>query len=74
MAIARPRAIEDWGGASMKEPSVKDMERELGLDRVKPMIATESDQKDLEEKNNPFGAWYEEELRALYKKQKAAKK
>lgn len=74
MAVARPHMIEEWGVAAMKEPSIKEMERELGLHRAKPLTATESDQQDLAEKNNPFGAWYEEELRALYKKLKAAQK
>lgn len=71
MAIAKPQLIEEWGEAAVKKLSVKEIERELGLDRIKPLPATESDQRELQGKPNPFDDWYEEELRALYEKIKS---
>lgn len=47
---------------------VEKMEKVLGLEKIKPITLTPSDLKQLEAKNDPFREWYEEELRALYKK------
>jgi hypothetical protein len=45
------------------------MERDLGLDKVRPIALSPSMQKDLEGKGDPFKDMYEEELRGWYKGQ-----
>ncbi len=72
MAIAKTRPIGEWGDLGMRVPSVKEMERALGLDRAKSVSATDSDNDG--ESDSSFAEWYEEELRALYKKLKASSK
>jgi hypothetical protein len=54
------------GGFDMPEKSVSDIERELKLDKCRPVILSPSDTEDREEKGDVFKDWYEDELRKLY--------
>jgi hypothetical protein len=53
-----------------KELSVEEIEKELGFDKVRPIYASPSDEKDMLEKGDCFKDWYEEELKAYYDRQK----
>ncbi len=53
---------------SSSSVSVQDMKRALGIDKIRPIPASPSTEKDLEEKGDPFKDWYEEELREAYTK------
>jgi len=48
--------------------SVLEMEKELGVQDVEPIILTNSDSRDRIEKNEDFSKWYNEELRELFYK------
>ena len=48
------------------ELSVEKMERAFNFHKVKPIIPSVSDEKDMIEKGDCFKDWYEEELRELY--------
>ena len=54
------------GGFDMPEKSTSSIERELGLDKCRPVILSPSDARDREEKEDVFKEWYEEELHKLY--------
>ncbi len=51
--------------------SIEEIEKRLGIDKskIRPILASPSDVKDLEEKRDSFREWYEEELRALYEEE-----
>lgn len=49
-----------------KQPSILEIERALGLDSVKPIRITPSDEADFLEKADDFRDWYESELKELY--------
>jgi hypothetical protein len=53
------------------KPSIEEIEKRLGIDKAKirPILASPSDIKDLEEKGDTFRDWYEEELRTLYEEE-----
>lgn len=51
----------------MNKPSIKEMEKALGLDKVKPIQVSDSVQKEFENDDDYFRQWYEEELYAKYK-------
>lgn len=53
--------------------TVREIEEELGFDKVKPIAVSPSDETDMKKKDDYFQTWYEEELRAYYKKQKNKK-
>ncbi len=53
-----------------REPTVKEMEKALGLDKVRPIALTPSDAADFREKGDPFKEWYEQELRRHYARKK----
>lgn len=50
-----------------KEPTIGEIEKALGFDKVTPIILTPSDAKQFEEKGDPFREWYEDELREFFK-------
>jgi hypothetical protein len=54
--------------SSPSSPSVQEIEKALGLDKIRPIALSPATQRDLEEKGDPFGDWYEEELREFYRK------
>ena len=56
--------------SSSSSVSVQEMKRALGLDKIRPIPASPSTEKDLEEKGDPFKDWYEEELREAYSKRR----
>ncbi|MEC0668047.1 hypothetical protein P8864_19520 [Priestia flexa] len=64
------RAASKTGGVvTLRKKSIEEMEKELGLDKVKPMeLATSDDQIAIEE-GDCFAKWYEEELRELYERE-----
>ena len=51
--------------------SIEEMEKRLGIDKskIRPILASPSDIKDLEEKGDSFREWYEEELRDFYEEE-----
>lgn len=70
MAIAA-RALPNpsKGGVVVeKEPTVAEMEKRLGLDKVHPVTVSDSDRSDIESKKVELRLWYEEEVRALYRR------
>lgn len=70
MAIAA-RALPNppKGGVVVeKEPTIAEMEKMLGLDKVRPVQVSDSDQSDVESKKAELRLWYEEEVRALYRR------
>ena len=56
------------GARSMdKKPTVEEMEKALGLDKIKAIQVISADvAEDMKEKGDPFRHWYEEELTRLY--------
>ena len=52
--------------AMPRELTIKEIEKELGFDKVKPIAASPSDEQDMLEKGDCFKDWYEEELRRFY--------
>jgi len=60
------RLNEYFGGDSMPQKSILEIERELGLDQCRPITLSPSDAKDFETKGDPFRDWYEDELRKIY--------
>ncbi|MHB1126304.1 MAG: hypothetical protein ACYC2T_05005 [Bacillota bacterium] len=72
-ALTLPRkSKKDWtrGGVTMPQPelTIEQMEAILGYDKVKPITATPSDSRQLDENAEFFRKWYEEELRELIKR------
>ena len=47
--------------------NINDIEKQLNFDKVKPIIMTDSDSKDLNKKGDFFNEWHEEELCKFYK-------
>lgn len=50
--------------------TVEEIEKEFGLDKVKPITLTPSEEKVMVEEEDYFKDFYEEELRAIYAKHK----
>jgi hypothetical protein len=50
----------------LKRPSVEEMERALGLDKIKPIKVSPSMQEELNSDGDYFRQWYEDELWKLY--------
>jgi hypothetical protein len=51
------------------QPTVKEMERALGLDKCGVIVVNSGDDaEDMAEKGNAFAEWYEEELRERYER------
>ena len=48
------------------EISIKEIEKALGLDNVKPIQLTSSDANDMQDKKDDFKDWYEYELRQFF--------
>ncbi|MBO8129760.1 MAG: hypothetical protein H0Z39_11310 [Peptococcaceae bacterium] len=75
LEIIKPEVVKDEspskttrGGVGVcKKLTVKEMEKALGFDKVKPIELSPSDARQFEEKGDPFKDWYEEELRTLFK-------
>ena len=52
-----------------RTPSVKDMERALGLDQCGVIYVNSADDlEDMANKGDAFAGWYEEELRSQYER------
>jgi hypothetical protein len=55
------------GVLTMKEtPTVREIEKMLGFDSVKPINATPSDSEDMNEKELELKDWYEYELKKFF--------
>lgn len=63
------RAASKTGGVgTLRKKSVEEMERELGLDKVKSIELSAGDDRIAVEEGDCFADWYEEELRELYER------
>ena len=50
----------------VKSLSVEEMEARLGINRIPPVILAPSDMRDMQEKDDYFEDWYENELRKRF--------
>ncbi|WP_242250058.1 hypothetical protein [Bacillus cereus group sp. BfR-BA-01324] len=58
--------IKEREDGMKKKLSIEEIEKELGFDKIKPIHPSPSHAKDMEQENDVFQKWYEEELRKLY--------
>jgi 2-polyprenyl-6-methoxyphenol hydroxylase-like FAD-dependent oxidoreductase len=54
------------GVTTVDKKSVEEIEKELGLDKVRPISLSSDDERDVRIKGDCFAQWYEEESRELY--------
>ncbi len=71
----RKSTIKTYGGKAFfprkgavfvdPEKEISEIQKELGLDRTRPITLSANDQKEAEDTSGYFKDWYEEELRAF---------
>jgi hypothetical protein len=69
--IGRGSTEKSKGGVAHMDhqPTVKEMERALGLDECGVIVVNSGDDaQDMSEKGDAFAEWYEEELRERYER------
>lgn len=49
-----------------KPRDIRDIEKDLGIDQIKPITLTPSDSEDMNEKEQELRDWYEHELRKFF--------
>ncbi len=65
------RRNESSGVLTLNKPrDIKDIEKGLGIDQIKPITLTPSDSEDMNEKEQELRDWYEHELRKFFESQK----
>jgi hypothetical protein len=70
MAITQRALASRKKGASLMEngPTIAEMERRLGLDKIRPASISDGDEDDVKAKRAELREWYEKEVRDLYKR------